>query len=68
MSFLITALTRSHTINKTTGEKNKQQNKRKNYCKKLLVTTSKYYQEKRYLQTSFFVTTKQMGLYAEETR
>ena len=29
MTGLITALTRSHTIKKTTGEKNKQQNKQK---------------------------------------
>ena len=80
MSCLITALTRSHTINKTTGEKNKQQNAQK---EKRTYSTAKIQnlnlkatsnnvkiqsEETLTTQTYFFVTTKKMRLYNNVTR
>ena len=80
MSCLITALTRSHTIKKTTGEKiNYKLGKRK---KKTLFTAKIHHlnlktpsnnvkiQSEKNLTTKiyFFVDTKEMRLYIKETR
>ena len=80
MPFLITALTRSATLNKTTGEKYKQQNKQ-NEKKTYFTAKLKHLnlkapsnnvkiqsEENLSTQVYFFVTTKHTGLYINETK
>ena len=75
---LITALTRSDTINRTTREKNKQQNKQKEqiFLAKFQLLNLKapsnnvkiQSEETLATQSNFFVSIKQMGLCINETR